>query len=139
MDKINDKQKAFADAFLESKIKKAKERSEQAAVCAGYRPSGGARLLREPAVKEYMGKRQLEIAHNESSRRGEAIAGPEDVAAFLTSVMNGDADRFGPADLRDQMKAAEYLGKYHGMFSREQSTGEPAMPVIISGDDELEP
>lgn len=139
MDKINSKKKAFADAFLESQIKRTKERSEQAAVCAGYKPSGGARLLREPMIKEYMAKRQLEIAHNESSRRGEGIAGPEDVAAFLTSVMNGDSDRFGPADLRDQMKAAEYLGKYHGMFSKEQNTGEPTLPVIISGDDELEP
>lgn len=139
MDKINNKQKVFADVFLESQIKRTNERAAQAAVLAGYKSSGGARLLRAPAVKEYMARRQLEMAHNESNKNGKEIAGPEDVAAFLTSVMNGDSDRFGPADLRDQMKAAEYLGKYHGMFTKEQSAGELALPVIISGDDELEP
>lgn len=134
---ISDKQRVFADAFLESQIKSVKERAAEAANLAGYKPGGAMRLLSVTAVKDYLGQRQLEMARSESGKRGKEIAGPEDVAAFLTSVMNGDSDSFGPADLRDQMKAAEYLGKYHGMFNREHGTQE-AQPVIISGDDELE-
>ena len=42
-----------------------------------------------------------------------------------------------PISTRDRLKAAEYLAKIHGAFKNEvQITG--AIPIVISGNDELE-
>lgn len=71
----------------------------------------------------------------------EEIADPDDVAVFLTAVMNaGGPERFAMADLKEQMKAAEFLAKYHGMFSKEKVSSELTHQQLeILGDDQLEP
>lgn len=224
MSRIIDRHRVFADAYLASRLHTKKDRIAEAEVIAGYKPGGGARILRLPDVREYIehARREMEKAaesiidmvdseeitalinsivaeykdsdnferqiedstgvedgegkecsnvlptHRTMDLSGETgasfqeylereikeffekrqidtesqkseIAGSEKVAAFFTAVMNaGDPERFSSADLRDQMKAAEFLAKYHGMFSKEQADKEQVQPVIISGDDSIE-
>ena len=134
MTELTKRQKAFADAFLSSGEEDFKERVRMAAGKAGYVPDGGIRLLRIPAVKQYVAEMQAAAEPDEDE-----VAGPQEVAAFLTAVMKGDARRDAPPELKDQMKAAEYLAKYHGMFDKDQGDGGAMQPVIFAGEDALEP
>ena len=66
------------------------------------------------------------------------VANEEEVAAFFSSVMRGDpaADERSPG-VKDQLKAAELLGKHFGMFSGRESELKEA-EVEFVGDEQLE-
>lgn len=143
---MNARQKRFCDEYLIDC------NATQAAIRAGYSEKTayaiGEQNLKKLELKNYIDE-QLEKIHNER------IANAEEIMMYLTSVMRGEstseivvvegdgdgcssARRMDKApDERERLKAAELLGKRHGLFKENMNlTG--AIPVIISGDDALE-
>lgn len=125
MSKLNDRQKAFADYYIESL------NAEQSAIRAGYSERyarGNAhKLVANGCIKSYIEERLKEI-------ESERIAKAEEVLAFLSSSLRGDvleevvateSDGIGgmkPVILKkqlsakDRIKAAELLGKRYRLF-----------------------
>ncbi len=142
---MNSKQKKFADEYLVDC------NATQAAIRAGYSEktarSIGQRMLTNVDIKSYI-EEELEKLHNEK------IADATEVMKYLTAVLRGEAkseivvveaeDGCSYAkhiqkkpDEKERLKAAELLGKRYGMFKDNvKITG--AIPVIISGEDDLE-
>ncbi|MGL5651235.1 MAG: terminase small subunit [Paraclostridium sp.] len=126
MSKLNDRQKAFADYYIESL------NAEQSAIRAGYSERyarGNAhKLVANGCIKSYIEERMKEI---ESDR----IAKAEEVLAFLSSSLRGDvleevvaaeSDGVGGVkpvivkkqlSAKDRIKAAELLGKRYALFT----------------------
>lgn len=139
---MTDKQKRFCDEYLIDC------NATQAAIRAGYSPktaySIGEENLKKPELKTYIDER-LEQLHSEK------IADAQEVLEYLTSVMRGehteqvlrlDGDGVQVVDsvqtpTRDELKAAELIGKRYGMFKDAVDLG-GAVPVVISGGDDLE-
>ena len=79
------------------------------------------------------------------------IADAEEVMKYLTSVMRGEHTEEIPilcgdgcqeltqkeVGAKERLKAAELIGKRYGMFTDKVGV-EGAVPVIITGDDQLE-
>lgn len=112
MEKLTQKQKAFADEYLAGKSQTQAYKSaystdmsdDVAAVCA-------SQLLRNPKVKGYVEKRMADASSDQSKR----IATADEVLSFLTSVMRGEVqDR---CTTTDRLKASELLGKRHSLFT----------------------
>lgn len=109
MDKLTVKQKAFADYYIET------GNATEAARRAGYSKKTAAVIgtenLIKPNIKSYIDARLKEL---EAKR----IASGEEVLQYLTKVMRGEEkDQFDlDASLQDRTKAAELLGKRHGLF-----------------------
>lgn len=138
---MTDKQKRFCDEYLIDC------NATQAAIRAGYSPktaySIGEENLKKPELKTYIDER-LEQLHSEK------IADAQEVLEYLTSVMRGehteqvlrlDGDGVQVVDsvqtpTRDELKAAELIGKRYGMFKDAVDLG-GAVPVVISGGDDL--
>ena len=59
-------------------------------------------------------------------------ADPDEVAAFFSAVMRGEVETE-----KDQLKAAELLGKHFGMFKAKEETKTPEQISFI-GDENLE-
>lgn len=146
---MTEKQKRFADEYL-------KDCNATRAYKAAY-PNvkkdsvarvAGARLLTFVNVKNYIDE-QLEVLHNERT----ANAG--EVMEYLTSVLRGESssevvavefigDGISRAkkiqkapDEKERLKAAELLGRRYRMFTDKVDI-EGAVPVIITGENELE-
>ena len=124
--KLNIKQKAFADYFIET------GNAYQSAIKAGYSENYAKgnviKLLENESVKNYIKEKMQQI---ESDR----IAKAEEVLAFLSSSLRGEVveevvatetDESGgirPVILRkqlsakDRIKAAELLGKRYALFT----------------------
>ena len=140
------KQKRFADEYLIDC------NATQAAIRAGYSEKTARQIgqenLSKPDIRNYIDE-QLAKMHDEN------IADAEEVMKYLTSVLRGqseseivvvegtgdgcsDARRMTKApDEKERLKAAELLGKRYGMFTDKVNL-EGAVPVIISGEDQLE-
>lgn len=140
------KQKRFADEYLIDC------NATQAAIRAGYSEKTArvtaAKMLTNANIRNYIDE-QLAKMHDEN------IADAEEVMKYLTSVLRGqseseivvvegtgdgcsDARRMTKApDEKERLKAAELLGKRYGMFTDKVNL-EGAVPVIISGEDQLE-
>ena len=141
---MTDKQQRFADEYLidcnATRAYKAaypnvkKDRTAAAA---------GARMLRNVKVTAYIEEKLSEI----SSRK---TAEATEVMEYLTSVLRGESksevvvvDGLGARriekspDEKERLKAAELLGKRFGLFTNNVSL-EGAIPVVISGGEELE-
>ena len=109
MSKLNEKQKAFADYYIET------GNATEAAIRAGYSKKTarviGQENLTKPAIKQYIDKRNKVI-------ESERIASITEVKEYWTRVMRGqEKDQFGlDASLQDRNKAAENLAKSYGMF-----------------------
>ena len=136
------RQRKFCDEYLIS------GNATDAAIKAGYSPktakSIGQRLLTFVDLKQYI-ETELEKLHSAK------IADAEEVMKYLTSVMRGqhteqvlklvgdgiqtvtDID----VSAKERIKAAELIGKRYGMFTDKVGV-EGAVPVIITGDDQLE-
>lgn len=139
---VNERQKRFADEYLIDL------NAEAAAIRAGYSPKyarGNAhKLVANNCIKEYISKRM-------SEKEKKLIADQDEVLRYLTSVMRGEsvssvlgrietgADRVmqKPPDEKDRLKAAELIGKRYNLFTDKMKV-DVAIPVVISGDDELE-
>ncbi|MEH7374460.1 terminase small subunit [Neobacillus drentensis] len=104
MTQLNTKQKKFADYFIETGIATASY------IKAGYEAEGhsaeaaASRLLRNVEVQEYIKERneQLDV---------EFIADIKETKRFWTEIM-----RDGNADMKDRLKASEYIAKTNGAF-----------------------
>lgn len=120
---------------------------KQAAIRAGYAPTYADRqaykLLHDKDVEEYI---QSLMAEKDK----ELIASQDEVLKYLTTVLRGEEkdetvvfDTFGKAHKtevrtqKNQLRAAELIGKRYGMFNDKVSL-EGAIPVVISGEDKLE-
>ncbi len=144
MQKLTIKQKAFADFYIET------GNATESYIKAGYKVKKrnyaeveGCKLLRTPKVKAYLDEKLAEIA---SSR----IADATEVLEYLTSVMRGEstseivvvegigegrssAKRINKApDEKEQLKAAELLGKRYGIFT--EKLGVTLEQVVIIDD-----
>ena len=122
------KQRRFADFYLET------GNATESYVNAGYGTKKGKgaesesfKILRKPSIQAYIQKISAE-------KDSERIASQDEVLQFLTSVMRGEtseeiigfsmhgetlrADK--KPNLKDQVKAAELLGKRYLLFTEQQ-------------------
>ena len=123
--KLNIKQKAFADYFIET------GNAYQSAIKAGYSKSYAQthvyKLLENARIKSYIEERMKEI-------ESERIAKAEEVLAFLSASLRGEVleevittetveGMVKPVILKkqlsakDRIKAAELLGKRYALFT----------------------
>lgn len=128
--KLTTKQKNFCEYYLQT------GNATEAARLAGYSDKTarviGTENLSKPAISEYIAGRRAEMDKA-------LIADSDEVLRFYSAVMRGEVkDQFGldPA-LSDRIRAAELLGKRYRLFADKVSV-EGVVPVVISGDDELE-
>lgn len=139
---MNTRQRKFCDEYLIS------GNATDAAIKAGYSPktakSIGQRLLTFVDLKQYIDT-ELEKLHSAK------IADAQEVLEYLTSVMRGEhteqvlklaGDGIQTitdieVSAKERIKAAELIGKRYGMFTDKVGV-EGAVPVIITGDDQLE-
>ena len=146
MTKLTEKQKRFADYYIET------ANVTEAAIKAGYskktaRVIGQENLLK-PAIKNYIDKKLEEM----SSQR---IASANEVMELLTSAARGEleeevvvveniGDYCSEAKViekqigaKDRLKAAELLGKRYRLWTDKVEV-KGMVPVVIVGEDELE-
>lgn len=128
--KLTPRQKDFCEYYLQT------GNAAEAARLAGYSKNSaqqiGAENLSKPVISEYITNRRAEMDKT-------LIADSDEVLRFYSAVMRGEVkDQFGldPA-LSDRIRAAELLGKRYRLFADKVSV-EGVVPVVISGDDELE-
>ena len=136
------RQRKFCDEYLIS------GNATDAAIKAGYSPKTakqtGSENLAKPDLKAYI-ETELEKLHSAK------IADAEEVMKYLTSVMRGEhteqvlklvgegVQTVTDIDVsaKESLKAAELIGKRYGLFTDKVGL-EGAVPVIITGDDQLE-
>ena len=136
------RQRKFCDEYLIS------GNATDAAIKAGYSPKTakqtGSENLAKPDLRAYIDE-QLAKIHSAK------IADAEEVMKYLTSVMRGEhteqvlklvgegVQTVTDIDVsaKERLKAAELIGKRYGMFTDKVGV-EGAVPVIITGDDQLE-
>lgn len=147
MAKLTAKQQRFCDEYLIDL------NATQAAIRAGYSKKTarviGQQNLLKPAVKEYIQQRMDE-------KEKELIADQNEVLKYLTSVIRGQSrssvvvvenigDYMSEAremekapDEKERLKAAELLGKAHGIFTDkvEQTVDMDLNITVDYGDDE---
>lgn len=142
MNKLTNRQKRFVEEYLIDL------NARQAAIRAGYSPKTAqeqaSRLLANVKV-------QTAISAFLAGISSAKIADIEEVMKYLTSVMRGEATEEIPLlvgngvqkittkhlSAKDRIRAAELLGKRYGLFS-EKFGIEGMVPVVITGDDQLE-
>ncbi|MBO5000034.1 MAG: terminase small subunit [Bacteroidaceae bacterium] len=146
MAELNAKQKRFCDEYLIDM------NATQAAIRAGYSPKTaggiGSEYLRKPQIKAYISERM-------EAKNDVLIAKQDEVLRYLTSVMRGESmaeivvvEGIGMGlskavrmkknpDEKERLKAAEMLGKRYGLYT-EKVDVEGAIPVVITGEDDLE-
>lgn len=124
--KLNIKQKAFADYFIETG--NAYQSARKAGYSENYAKGNIIKLLENESVKQYIQQRMKQI-------ESERIAKAEEVLAFLSSSLRGDvleevvateSDGIGgmkpvivkkQLSAKDRIKAAELLGKRYALFT----------------------
>lgn len=119
MAELTEKQKRFADYYIESGI------AEEAAKRAGYNARGNTtKLLQNTTIRAYMDKTM-------ASKDNERIASQDEVLQFLTDVMRGKVTEKVPVlagmgiqeltdntpAIKDREKAAELLGKRYSLWT----------------------
>ena len=146
MTKLTEKQKRFADYFIET------GNASQSAVKAGYSKkysnTNANKLLQNTTIKNYIDEKLTEM----SSKR---IASANEVMELLTLAARGEleeevvvvenmGDYCSEAKVikkqigaKDRLKAAELLGKRYRLFT-EKLEVKGMVPVMIVGEDELE-
>lgn len=102
MDKLTEKQKRFADYYIET------GNASESAIRAGYSKKTacetGYENLRKPHIADYVKERNKEL---ESPR----IANMTEVKEFWTSFLRSDT-----IDSKDRLKASEFIAKTNGAF-----------------------
>jgi phage terminase small subunit len=139
---LTPKQRKFCDEYLIS------GNATDAAIKAGYSPKTakqtGSENLAKPDLKQYI-EAELDKLHSAK------IADAQEVLEYLTSVMRGEhteqvlklagdgIQTIADIDVsaKERLKAAELIGKRYGLFTDKVGL-EGAVPVIITGDDQLE-
>ena len=143
MSKLNEKQKAFADYYIESL--NATESYKMAYNCSyNTARTNGARLLANANIKEYID--EVMSAKNESR-----IASQDEILQILTDIARGVTEeevvQFSQLGeelrttrkptIKDRMKASELLGKRYRLFvdKAELEITEPITIIDDIGDD----
>ena len=143
MSKLNDKQKAFADYYIESL--NATESYKRAYECSyNTARTNGARLLTNANIKKYIDE---VMSAKEESR----IASQDEILQILTDIARGVTEeevvQFSQLGeelrttrkptIKDRMKASELLGKRYRLFvdKAELEITEPITIIDDIGDD----
>lgn len=129
--KLNRRQKAFADFYLEC------GNATEAARKAGYSENTasviGAQNLRKLNVSEYIEERMQ--AQNEAR-----VASADEVLAFFTSVMRGEVMDQGGLDpaISDRLNAGKELMKRHAAAESAGDRNAAKITIRENGDIEVE-
>ena len=122
--KLTPKQKAFADAYIET------GNQTEAARRAGYSERSAQQIASEnllkPVVNDYIKSRMAEL---ESQR----VASADEVMRFFSSVMRGEVkDQFGlDASLQDRLNAGKELMKRYAAIEPKGEKTRSAVADII--------
>lgn len=122
--KLTPKQKAFADAYIET------GNQTEAARRAGYSERSAQQIASEnllkPVVNDYIKSRMAEL---ESQR----VASADEVMRFFSSVMRGEVkDQFGlDASLQDRLNAGKELMKRYAAIEPKAEKTRSAVADII--------
>lgn len=143
MSKLNEKQKAFADYYIESL--NATESYAKAYECSyNTARTNGARLLANANIKKYID--EVMSAKDESR-----IASQDEILQILTDIARGiieeEVVQFSQLGeelrttrkptIKDRMKASELLGKRYRMWV-DKVEADVSQQVIFEGEDMLE-
>ena len=129
--KLTPKQKAFAEAFIET------GNASEASRRAGYskKTSGkiGTENLHKPAIMEYISDRMEKI-------EAQQAASADEVMRFFSSVMRGEVkDQFGlDASLQDRLNAGKELMKRYSVVSAKQEKASGIVDSIIKAVENVE-
>lgn len=122
--KLTPKQKAFADEYIIS------GNAYQSAIKAGYSHNYAkgnvVKLLENVRVQKYLDERNEAI-------ESEKIADMKEIKEFWTSLLRDDE-----TDVKDRLKASEYMAKTRGAFIDKQETtlnGGLGIKVLWTDDD----
>jgi phage terminase small subunit len=142
--KLNDKQKAFADYYIESLNATESYKKAYGVENQSTAESNGSRLLRNAKVRKYIDDT---MASKDESR----IASQDEVLQILTDIARGITEEevvsFTPLggelrttkkpSIKDRMKASELLGKRYRLFTdkAELEITEPITIIDDIGDD----
>lgn len=145
MSKLTEKQKAFADYYIESL--NATESYLRAYDTNNYKVASveGSKNLEKPSIKSYIDERM-------NSKSNERIASQDEVLETLTSIMRGQLEeevvsftQLGEEvrttktpSIKDRMKASELLGKRYRLFTDKVEANVKSTTIIFEGEDELE-
>ncbi|MEK5038987.1 terminase small subunit [Sporosarcina sp. FSL K6-3457] len=127
MKKLNPKQQAFADFYIESG--NAVGAAIQAGYSKAYANAQSYKMLENVGVKTYIEKRMEEL-------KSERVADQQEIMEFLSSIVRGEqteetlrgigegAQTIDDIDVsaKDRIKAAELLGKRYAMWTDKQQT-----------------
>ena len=121
---LTEKQKAFADAYIET------GNQTEAARRAGYSSktaySIGNENLKKPEVSAYIKERMAEL-------EAQRVASADEVMRFFSSVMRGEVkDQFGlDASLQDRLNAGkELMKRYSAITPRAEKASETVASII---------
>ena len=143
MSKLNEKQKAFADFYIENL--NATESYMKAYECSyDTARTNGSRLLAKANIKKY-------IDDIMSSKDESRIASQDEILQILTDIARGITEeevvQFSQLGeelrttrkptIKDRMKASELLGKRYKLFA-DKVEANISQQVIFEGEDELE-
>lgn len=123
---LNDRQKAFADYFIEC------GNATEAAIKAGYKKrsagSIGSENLKKPEIAEY-------IAERTKPGEGKRIASADEVLEFYSAVMRGEVtDQFGlEASLDTRLKAGDSLMKRYMVAKNKDETAMQKLDRLLEG------
>lgn len=146
---MTDKQRKFADEYLIDlngarayKVAYPHVKNDNVAAASA------SRLLRNAKIKSYI---EAQLEKISSAKTADA----KEIMEYLTSVMRSESRSTvcvtvgtgegcsearlieKPPDEKERLKAAELLGKRYGLYTEKMDIS-GAVPVVISGEDELE-
>lgn len=99
MDKLTEKQKRFADYYIET------GNAEESARRAGYNARGNTtKLLHNTTIKKYIEERNKKLESN-------TIANMVEVKEFWTNFLRSEN-----IEPKDRLKASEFIAKTNGAF-----------------------
>ena len=141
MTKLNPKQMAFADYYIE--LGNAEQAAIKAGYSKGYARGNAHKLVANSGIKEYIEKRMEEI-------KSERVADQQEIMEFLTAVMRGEVEE--PIPILDgegtqrivevrpsaqaRKSAAELLGKRYAMWTDKTNvTGSVGVTIVDDLDD----
>ena len=142
MSKLNEKQKAFADYYIESL--NAYESAKRAGYSEAYAKSQSYKLLENVGIKNYIDERM-------ESKDSYRIASQDEILQILTDIARGIAEeevvQFSQLGeelrttrkptIKDRMRASELLGKRYRMWV-DKVEANVNQQVIFEGEDLLE-
>lgn len=153
---LNEQEKKFAYEYIRNECVASK-----AALLAGYAESTAknanewlSETLKNPTSKRHLPYKKELVEYIQSlgaEKEKNRIAEVKEIKEFFSSVFRGQEKEtvlrmvgIGcqdtieiPVDLKTRLRAAELLGKMQGAF-RDKVDVSGVVPVVISGDDELE-